>query len=120
MSCDEFIQKLNKLPERVLRNKVCYVSKKMLVKTADIKDFLTYIYKDMPESLRLARKKGMKSSFQSLKLLEQLDKIFISKSFLNKMGLTLVNIQDLKEQIKEISAVIKNDEIKIQSILGNR
>ncbi len=120
MNCDSFIQKLNQLPDRVLKNKFFYFSKNILVKTADIEDFLTYIYKDMPESLRLARKKGMKTSFKSFKLLEQLDKIFISKSFLNKMGLAIVNIEELNEHIKLISRTIKEDEIKIQTILENR
>ncbi len=119
MNSEKFIEKIKQLPNRVRKNKICYIGKKMLVKTGDINDYLTLTYKDMPENLRIARKRGMKASFPSFKILEQLDQIFMSQSFINKLGLALVSLKDLDIIIKQIALTIKEDEIKIQAILEN-
>ncbi len=115
-----FIQKLKQIPGRVMRAKVCTIGKKMLIKTQEIEDFLALMYKDMPEALRHARKSGMKTSFQSFKLLEQLDKLFISKNFLNKMGYALINVKELESLLATICTTVENDEMKIKAILENR
>ena len=113
-----FIQKLKQIPARVQRAKVLKLGKKLLIKAAEMEDFLALMYKDMPESLRHARKNGMKSSFQSFKLLEQLDKLFISKDFINKMGFALIDMKKLEELLATICTTIENDEMKIKSILN--
>ncbi len=117
---EAFIKKIKQVPNRILRSKVFGLGSLILVETKDITDYLALAYKDMPEALRYARKNGMRASFQSLKMLENLDKLFISKTFLNSMGLAYISQKKLKELVDEICATIKSDEEKIKTIMESR
>ncbi len=117
---EEFITKIRHIPDRVIRAKICCIGKNLLIKADDVADYLALIYKDMPEALRYARKRGMKASFPSFQYLEQLDKLFINKTFLNSLGLSLINMKELDILLNQICQTIADDERKINTILENR
>ena len=120
LSVIEFINKLEQIPVRVKRAKICMIGKKLLIRSGDIADYLAVVYKDMPDALRYARKRGMKASFPSFQYLEQLDKLFINTSFLNRIGLALINMKELDILLNQIQKTISDDEVKINAILENR
>ncbi len=118
---DDFIRKLKQIPNKVKQEKVfVFGPGRFLVKTKNIEDFLAVVYKAMPDGLRLSRKNKMKTSFPSLGLLDRLDKLFLSKSFLNKMGLAVIDMNALEDLLKKLCAQIADDEMKLKSMIENQ
>lgn len=116
MECKDFIEKLQQLPNRIEREKLFHIGGTYFVKTKNIIDFLVVTYKLLPEDLRDARKKGKITQYQSFRLFETLDKIFMGKSFLNKNGIAIVKKKKVLATIENICQVLPKDENKMNAL----
>jgi len=116
MECAEFIEKLKQLPNRIEREKLFNMGDTYFVKTKNIIDFMVVTYKLLPEGLRDARKKGKITQYQSFRLFESLDKIFMGKGFLNKNGIAIVKKKQVIITIENICQALPKDENKMNAL----
>ena len=120
MDSREFIDKLRLLPVKVQQYKVFQMGNIIIVKVQGMADYLSVIYKLMPDTMRTAKKKGMKMSFRSFKYMDEIDKMFLSKGFLQNMGYSIVKKRQFEELVRELCETVPSDETKLKSILENQ
>lgn len=120
MDTKEFIDKLKVLPLKVQQNKAFALGDLIFVKTQGMADYLSVVYKYMPEEMKLARKKGMRASFRTFKYLDEIDKKFLSNGFLQQMGYSLVKRKEFEAFVKDLCSLVSDDEKKLTNMLENK
>lgn len=113
MECDNFINKIKQLPERVKREAALNIFGTYIVPTKNIIDFLVVTYNLLPEDLRNSRKKGQRLQYKTFKYFDKLDKIFMGKGLFNTLGFNFVKMKEIETIIKEIVSNIPSDENKM-------
>lgn len=116
----EFIEKLMLLPKKIQQYKAFGLGNFMLVETKGMADYLSVVYKFMPDLMREARKKGMRLSFKSFHYLDKIDKMFLSKGFPCNMGYALVKRSEFENLVKDLCQLVPEDEEKLKRILENQ
>ena len=116
----EFIEKLQLLPKKVMQYKELALGNYIFVKTPGMTDFLSVVYKHMPDIMREARKKGMRLSFKSFQILDKIDRMFLAKDFMHNMGYAVVKKREFEALVKDLCNLIPEDEEKLKRILENQ
>ena len=120
MDTKDFINKLRALPAKAEQYKAFGLGDLLFVKSQGMIDYLSVVYKSMPEEMRAARKKGMRSSFRTFRYLDEIDKMFLSKGFLQEMGYSLVKRKEFEAFVKDLCSLVSDDGKKLMNMLESK
>ena len=112
-------QKISLLKNKIEYAKIISFCKFYFIKTSPLVDVMLIVYKTMPEALKLARKKGYKSSFKSFKYLETIEKMIMSNSPVHKAGFALINKVVFVNTITDLLQTIGSDAEKAKATMEN-
>ena len=120
MPTTHFVERMKQVPNRIDQATIFKFGELVLVKAKPIMDLLIVAQNVMPESLRVAKRKGLKSSFQTFKSLTQIEKMITKSSFLSALGLAYFDKKQLGYLIKEACDYVKMDMDKAEALLENK
>ena len=120
MPTTHFIERMKQLPNRIEQATIFKFGELVLVKAKPIIDLLIVAQNMLPESLKIAKRKGLKSSFETFKTLVLIEKTITRSSFLSTLGLAYFDKRQLGYLIKEACDYVKMDMDKAEALLENK
>lgn len=120
MPTTPFIERMKQVPGRIEFATVMKFGDLVLIKAKPVMDLLIVAQNVLPESLKVAKRKGLKSSFQTFKTLVQIEKMVSKNSFLSFLGLAYLDKKQFGYLIKEACEYVKMDMDKAAAILDNQ
>jgi len=120
MPTTAFIERMQQIPRRIEDATVMRFGELVLIQAKPVMDLLIVAQNVLPESLKVAKRKGLKSSFETFKTLVLIEKTITRSSFLSFLGLAYFDKKQLGYLIKEACEYVKMDMDKAAAILENK